>query len=216
MEKLFVYLTNLSGNIAYLLIFGVLLACGLGFPLPEDVPLIASGYLIWDGTMEWVPTILVTMAGVLIGDTLLYAIGKKLGLAVLGRSKLFKPKKVRRARAYFRKYGEKIVFFARFVAGFRAVVFFMAGAMKMRYLRFILLDSIAAAISVPVWIVIGFGLGHFLGDEISKILVSMKHLKNGFTIAVFTIVGLVCLRIFLKYKRAKNPGKANLIVKSSS
>ena len=43
MEKLFVYLTNLSSNAAYGIIFGILLACGVGFPLPEDVPLVEIG-----------------------------------------------------------------------------------------------------------------------------------------------------------------------------
>ncbi|NBW99671.1 DedA family protein, partial [bacterium] len=79
MERLFAYLTDLSGGVAYLLIFGILVACGLGFPLPEDIPLIATGYLIWDGTMTWVWGILVTMLGVLIGDSLLFWIGHRLG-----------------------------------------------------------------------------------------------------------------------------------------
>ncbi|NBX76767.1 MAG: DedA family protein, partial [Proteobacteria bacterium] len=33
MERLFEFLTDLSGGVAYLLIFGILVACGLGFPL---------------------------------------------------------------------------------------------------------------------------------------------------------------------------------------
>jgi membrane protein DedA with SNARE-associated domain len=144
-EKLFLYLTNLSSNVAYLIIFGILVACGLGFPLPEDVPLIATGYLVWDMTLEAFPAFLVTMLGVLIGDSILFFLGKNLGMKMLEKprvQKLFRPEKIRRTKAYFRKYGEKIVFFARFVAGFRAVAFFMAGAMKMRYVRFILLDGI--------------------------------------------------------------------------
>ncbi len=205
MERLFVYLTNLSSNIAYLIIFGILLACGLGFPLPEDVPLIATGYLIWDGTMEWGVSILITMAGVLVGDTMLFYFGNKLGMKMLHNAKmpLFKPEKIRRTRAYFRKYGDKIVFFARFVAGFRGVAFFMSGAMKMKYRRFIFLDAMAALLSVPIWIFIGYGLGYVLGDEISLILKRMKELKTAFTVTVFTIVAIVLVRSILKYRQAK-------------
>lgn len=205
MENLFIYLTNLSSNVAYLIIFGILVACGLGFPLPEDMPLIAAGYLCWDGTMNIFPAIIVTMAGVLVGDTILFYLGSKLGIRFLDSEKvqtLFSPKKVRRTRAYFRKYGEKIVFFARFVAGFRAVAFFMSGAMKMPYRRFILLDGLAALISVPVWIAIGYGLGHYLGDEISSILKSMKHLKTGFTVVIAVITAVVVIRSYLKYRTA--------------
>lgn len=204
-DKLFIYLTNLSSNVAYLIIFGILVACGLGFPLPEDIPLIATGYLVWDGTMAWEWAIGVTMAGVLIGDIILFYLGNKLGLKILENPKfmLFKPDKIRRTRAYFRKYGMKIVFFARFVAGFRAVAFFMAGAMKMRFSRFLLLDFLAALISVPIWIGIGYFLGYKLGDEITSILHSVKHLKNWFTIAMLTIISIIVIRMVLKFKKAK-------------
>ena len=162
MDKIFEFLTDLSGGTAYAVIFGILIACGLGFPLPEDIPLIAAGYLVWDETLDWLPAILVTLCGVMAGDTILFLLGRKLGLKILEQERLqtlFKPEKVRRTRAYFRKYGEKIVFFARFVAGFGAAAFFMSGAMKMPYRRFIFLDGMAALISVPIWICIRFHHG---------------------------------------------------------
>ncbi len=206
MEKLFVYLTDLSSGAAYFIILGILVACGLGFPLPEDIPLVAAGYLVWDGTMTWFPAILVTMGGVLIGDTILFFVGRHLGLNVLRQErfqKIFKPKKVKRTRAYFRKYGDKLVFFARFVAGFRAVAFFMAGAMHMEYKRFITLDALAALLSVPIWIVLGYGLGHFFGDEITDILKSLKEVKTVFTIVVAVIVVIVLVRMLFKYKQTQ-------------
>lgn len=206
MENLFLYITDLSSGLAYAIVFGILLACGLGFPLPEDIPLVASGYLIWDGTMHWLPAIGVTMAGVLLGDTVLYFLGHQLGLNILRQKKfqkIFKPEKVKRTRAYFRKYGDKIVFFARFVAGFRAAAFFMSGAMHMPYRRFILLDSLAALISVPLWIGLGYYLGNFFGEEITSILRSLKEVKLAVTIVVFSAVIIVVLRYFLKFRKAK-------------
>lgn len=208
MEKLFLYLTtnNLSAGISYWIIFGILVACGLGFPLPEDVPLIATGYLIWEGTMQWLPGITITMFGVLIGDTLLFFLGRKMGMRILEQERvqtLFKPEKIRRVRAYFRKYGEKLVFFARFVAGFRAVAFFMAGAMGMRYSRFLFLDGLAALLSVPVWIGVGWALGHYLGDEISQILKSMKEVKLVVTGIIVVACSVIAIRGYLKYRRAK-------------
>src|SRR3989344_2656698 len=106
MDRLFFYLTDLSSGAAYFIIFGILLACGLGFPLPEDIPLVATGYLVWDGTMTWFGALGVSLLGVLAGDTFLYSIGYRLGLNVLNQQKyhrLFPPRKVRRTRAYFRK-----------------------------------------------------------------------------------------------------------------
>jgi membrane protein DedA with SNARE-associated domain len=200
MERLLVYLTNLSSNVAYLIIFGILLACGIGLPLPEDIPLIATGYLIWDGTMNWAPAMAVTIAGVLVGDTLLFYLGRKVGKRILRQHKfqtVFPPHRVRRAGAYFRKYGDKLIFFARFVAGLRAVVFFMAGSLKVRYSRFLLLDGLAALISVPAWVVLGYGLGHFFGDQISEILKRVKEVK----IAVSIVIGLALVYVGVRFYR---------------
>ncbi len=207
MERLFIFLTELSSGLSYAIVFGILIACGLGFPLPEDIPLVASGYLVWDGTMAWGPAILVTLAGVGLGDSILFFIGRKLGMRILepgaNRRVLFPIHRVRRTRAYFRKYGEKIVFFARFVAGFRAVAFFMAGAMRMPYSRFILLDMLAALISVPVWIAVGYGLGYYFGDEIGELLKHLKSVKSGMTWLTLAVVIVVLVKLALKYRQAR-------------
>jgi membrane protein DedA with SNARE-associated domain len=205
MERLFQFLTDLSGGVAYLLIFGILVACGLGFPLPEDIPLIATGYLIWDKTMTWFGGISVTMLGVIIGDSILFFIGQRLGLKILNKKKktLFSPKRVGRAKAYFRKYGPKVVFFARFVAGLRAVVFFMAGAMRMKYRTFILLDFLAALVSVPLWIVGGFYLGHFFGDEISTLLLKLKEIKLIVTSVILISVVFIIVKSLIQYRNSK-------------
>jgi membrane protein DedA with SNARE-associated domain len=220
MEQLFVFLTNLSGDAAYVIIFGVLLACGLGLPLPEDIPLVAAGYLIWDGTFSIIPTILVTMAGVLIGDSMLFYLGKRLGFKFLEPGKtgksLFKAKRVLSAYAYFHKYGDKIVFFARFVVGFRGLVFFMAGALKMKFSRFLLLDAMAALASIPLWILLGNRLGYYFGDEISDLLSSLKDIKHVLTVAIFMVVLAVLFRFFMKYREAKklqNNGGTSILSK---
>ncbi len=211
MEKLFVYLTALSGNAAYAIIFGILVACGLGLPLPEDIPLVAAGYLVWDGTLTWFGSFVVTMAGVILGDTVLFWIGRKFGMRLLDprrKKPFFPPDRVRRVKAYFRKYGDKIVFFARFVAGFRAVAFFMAGAMKMPYRRFVLFDGLAALLSVPIWIVIGYGMGHYFGDHISSILEKLKSFKTGFSVLIGLVILYFAIQGLRKYLAAKKAAAA--------
>ncbi len=206
MDKLFVYLTDLSGSVAYAIIFGILVACGLGLPLPEDIPLVAAGYLVWDDTLTWFGALAVTLLGVLIGDSVLFWIGSKFGMRLLDprrKKPFFPPDRVRRVKAYFRKYGYKIIFFARFVAGFRAVAFFMAGAMKMPYRTFIIYDGLAALLSVPIWIGLGFGLGHYFGDEIGRILSSLRHFKTGFSVLLGIVIVGFLIHAFRKYLSAK-------------
>ncbi len=207
MDKLFIYLTgDLSGGVALLIIFGILVVCGLGFPLPEDIPLIAAGYLVWNETITLIPALAVTMGGVVIGDTILFFLGAKLGVKFLknaGVNRLYSQEKIRRTRAYFRKYGDKIVFIARFFAGLRAVVFFMAGSMHMKYRRFIFLDFLAAVISVPIWIAIGFGLGKLFGDQIDQILKGVKEIKTVVTIVLSLIIVGIVIKLIANYRQAK-------------
>jgi len=206
MDRLFEYLSDLSGGAAYFIIFGILVACGLGFPLPEDIPLLAGGYLLWAEEATFFTMLAVTMAGVIIGDTILFFLGSRLGLSILNRrgvGRLFNPDKVDRVRAYFRKYGDKIVFFARFVAGIRSVAFFMAGAMHMKYRRFILFDFLAAILSVPIWIGIGYWLGTLFGEDISAFLKSFHKIKGTITGVIAVVVVIVVVRTFLQYRKAK-------------
>jgi len=206
MDKLFIYITDLSAGVAHLIIFGVLVACGLGFPLPEDIPLIAAGYLVWDGTITLISALLVTLGGVAVGDTILFYLGAKLGVKFLKNSwvqKFYPDEKVKRTRAYFRKYGDKIVFIARFFAGLRAVVFFMAGSMHMKYRRFIFLDLLAALISVPIWIGIGFGMGKLFGDQIDQILKGVKEIKTVVTIILAAVLVFIVFKVFTKYRQTK-------------
>jgi membrane protein DedA with SNARE-associated domain len=208
MERLFYFLTDLSSMGAYAVVFIILLACGLGLPLPEDIPLVASGYLIWDQTFSPIPTLLVTMIGVLVGDFMLFSLGRRLGLRYLYQGAngkpLFKPRRVQRARAYFRMYGDKIVFFARFLVGFRSIVFFMAGAMKMKASRFLFLDALAALISVPAWILLGYMLGRYFGDEISVLLSHLKDLKHLVSLVIVVVLLLGIARLYYKYRQNEN------------
>ncbi|NBV49805.1 DedA family protein [bacterium] len=127
------------------------------------------------------------------------------GGGILNRRKkpLFSPKRVRRARAYFRKYGAKVVFFARFVAGLRAVVFFMAGSMHMKFRVFILLDFLAALMSVPLWIIGGYYLGHYFGTEISALLSKLKEIKLIITWIVAALVVGIITKTLIQYRNSK-------------
>src|SRR3712207_4788842 len=63
-----------------LVIFGLLFACGLGLPLPEDIPLIIGGIFVAQGKMNiWVVSIL-AWCGIIGGDCVLYHMGKRYGL----------------------------------------------------------------------------------------------------------------------------------------
>ncbi|NPD28554.1 DedA family protein, partial [Corallococcus exiguus] len=85
MEEL---LTNLLGSsqglFAYLSVFAILVACGLGVPLPEDISLILGGFLAHKGAAHLPVMMAVGFFGILVGDSLIYLAGRRLGTR-LGR-----------------------------------------------------------------------------------------------------------------------------------
>jgi membrane protein DedA with SNARE-associated domain len=177
LEDLFLQLTELQGSVAILAVFGVLLLCGLGVPIPEDIPLIAAGYLIHLHETTWVTALAVGLLGVLIGDSIIFWMGKKIGRKLL-RSRLVMffttAKRINKIRAYYRRYGQKIIFAGRFMPGLRAPIFFVAGSSGVRYSTFVIIDSMAALVSVPIWLF----LGSRFGDTIDSLLLKIERGKE--------------------------------------
>jgi membrane protein DedA with SNARE-associated domain len=145
----------------------LLVACGLGLPLPEDVALITGGYLAGKGPPIGVGSlplmILVGLAGILIGDSIIFKAGATYGEALLqtriGRH--IPGEKIERIIGLFERHGPKFIMMARFLPGVRAVTYFVAGSTGVPYWKFLLYDGIAACASAPGWVL----LGHWAGKH---------------------------------------------------
>src|SRR3954471_18222382 len=79
MDRLVDFLLNFYGPTPYFLIVGILVLCGLGLPIPEDVILLAAGLLSYYGVTDVWLMIAVCFAGVLLGDTIIYWLGFHFG-----------------------------------------------------------------------------------------------------------------------------------------
>jgi membrane protein DedA with SNARE-associated domain len=148
-------------------VFTALIACGMGLPIPEDIPLIMGGYLAGKGPPIGVGSlpamIVVGLAGILIGDSIIFRAGGTYGEALLqtrlGRH--IPGEKVERVIALFERHGPKFIMMARFLPGVRAVTYFVAGTTGVPYWKFLLFDGIAACASAPAWVL----LGHWAGKH---------------------------------------------------
>lgn len=134
----------------------------MGLPFPEDLTLVLAGQIALSENLNLPILILICFFGVISTDLFLFHIGKKYGRAVITRRfvrRIYTPKRRVQVKKGFHKMGDWIVFVARFIGGFRAPVFIMAGVLKMRYWRFILLDVCAAVLSVPLFVIGSYYLG---------------------------------------------------------
>ncbi|ATB33703.1 DedA family protein [Melittangium boletus] len=196
------FLTSLLGStqgiLAYATVFGILVACGLGVPLPEDISLILGGFLAHKGAASLSGMMAIGFAGILVGDSLIFLAGRRLGSQV-GRSptgffaRIVTPEKRAKVEGLFGLHGQKIVMIARFLPGVRAVTYFTAGSAGMSYGRFIFWDGLAALLSAPFFVWLGF---HF-GDKLDY---AIERMKEG-QLVVFGMLAVGGLAAFLWRKR---------------
>ena len=66
----------------YVMLFGLLFACGLGLPMPEDIPLIIAGALIAKHQMTWAIAGTCAWCGIIGGDCVLYYMARRYGMNI--------------------------------------------------------------------------------------------------------------------------------------
>ena len=60
-------------------VFGILLLCGMGLPVPEDISLIAGGIISGLGYTDVNLMLFICLSGVLLGDGIMYNLGRIFG-----------------------------------------------------------------------------------------------------------------------------------------
>jgi membrane protein DedA with SNARE-associated domain len=208
--KLITFLSGFDGITAYGAILGVLLICGLGVPIPEDITLVAAGILAAIGNISLPGAIIAGFVGVLIGDSFLFFLGRIYGHKVFTLPvfrTFFTEARLSLAREKILNNSKFICFMARFLPGLRAPIFLTAGIMGVKPSTFILLDGLAALISVPFWVVVGY----FLGDNLDTTLgFVIKAQKSVIVVVVLLVLGFILYRRFKRNKSLAAPAKTEL------
>jgi membrane protein DedA with SNARE-associated domain len=187
-------LVNFFSDYGYFAVFGVLILCGFGLPVPEDISLVAGGVISALGNTNEHIMFAVGMAGVLIGDAVVFTAGLTFGEKILRNrfvARIITPDRYDTVQRQFEKYGKWVVFMARFMPGLRTPIFLTAGVSKrVSFLRFFITDFLAAFISVPVWVYLGFyGASNF--DQL------MTWVRQG-QITIFLLLAVVIIGFVVK------------------
>jgi membrane protein DedA with SNARE-associated domain len=207
MEWFIHHLSALTPTGAYAWLAGILLLCGLGLPIPEDLSLIAAGY--FSSAECHLPLHLnvhkafaICWTAVLAGDTFSFFMGRWFGRHILASpwaNRYFTPRRQLRVRAYFRKFGNRVVFLGRFMPGLRFSIFFCGGTLHLRPSVFFIYDALAAAMSVPVLVYLAW----FFGGQIDRVVTYARHTEHGILIAIVVGVAIVLLRGYRKRRRRR-------------
>jgi membrane protein DedA with SNARE-associated domain len=154
--------------------------------------------------------VLVGLAGILIGDSIIFRAGATYGEALLetrlGRH--IPGEKVERIIGLFERHGAKFIMVARFLPGVRAVTYFVAGTTGVTYWRFLLFDGIAACVSAPFWVL----LGHWAGKHrmLHKAWQLAKEVQIGIILVVAGLIAIWVLVSLIRKRMRKSPAQATL------
>lgn len=160
--------------------------------LPGDSLLFTAGALASLGTLNvWVLFLLLSLAAIL-GDTVNYWIGKKIGpRAFDGSVKFLKQEHLRKTEAFYEKHGKKTIILARFVPIVRTFAPFVAGVGSMTYGTFIAYNVIGGV----AWVAICVFAGYFFGN--------IPIVKKNFSLVVLAIIGISVLPLAWEWWKAR-------------
>jgi membrane-associated protein len=160
--------------------------------LPGDSLLFTAGALASLGTLNvWALFLLLSVAAVL-GDTVNYWIGKKIGpRAFDGSVKFLKQEHLQKTEAFYEKHGKKTIILARFVPIVRTFAPFVAGVGSMTYGTFIAYNVIGGV----AWVAICVFSGYFFGN--------IPIVKKNFSLVVLAIIGISVLPLAWEWWKAR-------------
>lgn len=171
-------ITTEYGTWTYLILF-LIVFCETGLVvtpfLPGDSLLFVVGALTSPGgTLNlWISLGLLSTAAIL-GDTVNYYIGKKMGPRIFRKEniKFLNMDHLKKTEEFFEKYGGKTIIIARFMPIVRTFAPFVAGMGSMSYPRFIFYNVIGALIWVFSLVLAGYFFGKIpiIEKNLSKVV----------------------------------------------
>ncbi len=131
-----------------------------------------------------------SLVGVVAGDNSLFFLGRHFGSGLVRYFGLTRPGsqlQINRIRRFMHRHGHRAIFYARFLAGLRALVYLTAGSFGVTPTRFFFYDLLGAVISVPIVV----SLGYLFGGELESVI----RFLGGFEHLIW-IVAILSLAIY--------------------
>lgn len=168
------------GKLTYLLLFCIIF-CETGLVvtpfLPGDSLLFATGAMAGAGLLDGVLLLPLLFGAAVAGDSLNYAIGRRVGPAIFDRQTRFINKKhLEEAHRFYERHGGKTIVLARFIPIIRTFAPFVAGIAYMDYSRFLFFNVTGGF----VWVGGLLGVGYLFGN--------LPWVKSNFTLVIYIII----------------------------
>ncbi len=184
----------------YIIISSIVFAGSLGVPMPASLTLVGSGAAAASGALQAPAVFLVALTAMLLGDSLLFVLGRYMGWALLGfmcRVSLNPETCILRSAESFYKRGRTTLIIAKFVPGVSAMIPPLAGSMKMPFGQFVALDFIG----VSLWVLAYGGVGYIFRDFIVALTHGIRLAGNAVGIVLAAAIGAFVVHRMLLYRK---------------
>lgn len=182
---------SLIESLGYLGIALLLFVENIFPPIPSELILPLTGFLVSKGEYSFTGVLLASSLGTVGGALLLYYLGRKFGekrienfSSSYGSYIGIKKKEIQKSRSWFETHGGKIVFFGRLIPTIRSLISLPAGLTKMPLGKFLLYTSLGSIF----WNTLLITLGWYLGEQWQKVQEYTRFFKYG--ILLFFIGGI--------------------------
>lgn len=195
-------LINYFGIWTYVILF-LIIFCETGLVvtpfLPGDSLLFALGVFCGKGSLEFYTLWPLLVIAAIIGDSVNYWIGHKVGPAIFNKesTRLFNKKHLVTCHNFYERHGGKTIIIARFVPIIRTFAPFVAGIGKMSYARFMSYNVIGAL----AWVSFFMILGYFIGN--------MEIVRENFSLVIYGIIVLSILPGVVEVLRERAKSRKN-------
>ncbi|HYY85856.1 MAG TPA: DedA family protein [Nitrososphaeraceae archaeon] len=164
-------------------------------PIPSEIIMPFSGFLVSNGTFDPVGVVLAGTFGNLVGSILTYFLGIKVGRAFIlkyGKYILFKKSHLEFTEELFQKYGDKISFFCRLLPAIRTYISLPCGVGKTNFVKFSIYTFLGSLVWNTMLTYVGIVFGHNW-KNIDKYAIYLDVVSAG-VISVFVIWFIIKIR----------------------
>jgi len=147
-------------------VFAWAFAVQAGVPAPAIPMLLGAGALSGAGQMDLATAVAAAMAATLGADVIWYSLGRSQGTRVLGvlcRFSLDPDSLIRHAKERFAAHRLRYLVLAKFLPGVNPLAAGLAGAVPIRFERFVLYAAAGALLWAGVWITLGYLFAEVIG-----------------------------------------------------
>ncbi len=199
-ESLAAWAAEVIRSFGYAGVAFLMVAENLFPPIPSEVILPLTGFLVDQGSLVFIPALIVATVGSLVGALILYALGRWGGRELILRHHRvlrLKEADLDRADDWFDRYGGAVVLFGRMVPGVRSLVSIPAGLSEMPIGQFVVLTTLGSG----AWNILLIGVGSLLGAN----WVLVAEVVGAFSDVVLVLLGVGALWLVAWWwRRRKN------------